>query len=72
MNELEIKPIDLREVRRHKLNAWLVSKSKDRWESDDGRILRLDEFNFWPDYIKEAEQKYFKQIDAEYELNKLK
>jgi hypothetical protein len=69
MEELNIlsKKSQLREERRHKLNGWLVTSDKSRWVADDGRILRLDEFTFWSDNIKQAELSFFAQIDAEYE-----
>jgi len=63
--------VQLKEDRRHKLNSWLALQDGSRWNGDDKRILRLDEYAFWPEHIKEAEQNYFKQIDAEYELSKL-
>jgi hypothetical protein len=65
-----IVPIDPRETRRHKLNAWLSGKITSRWSNDDGRILHLDEYAFWPDHIKQAEQTFFAVIDAEYEIDK--
>ena len=60
----------LKEDRRHKLNSWLVLQDGSRWVGDDRRILRLDEYVFWPQEIKDAEQKYFAKIDAEYEREK--
>ncbi len=60
----------LRENRRHKLNGWLVSNSKDRWEGDDGRILRMDEYVFWETKIQAAQNCFFATIDAEYDLAK--
>lgn len=66
-----IDPItQLKENRRHKLNSWLVLRDGSRWEGDDGRILRLDEYQFWSQNIKDAEQAYFAKIDAEYEQAK--
>lgn len=61
----------LRENRRHKLNAWLVGGNGNRWANDDGRFLKLDEFAFWPTEIQEAEKAYFAKIDEEYEFDKL-
>lgn len=61
------KLVQLKEDRRHKLNAWLMLQDGSRWPGDDKRILRLDEYAFWPQEIKDAENAYFAKIDAEYE-----
>ena len=71
MDDPVIEPfVQLKEDRRHKLNSWLVLQDGSRWEGDDGRVLRLDEYPFWPQNIKDAELAYFAKIDAEYEQAK--
>ena len=61
----------LRAVRRQALRAWLAdTDSGARWDGDDGRVLRFDEWNFWSDAIKAAEQAKFDVLDAEYEAAK--
>lgn len=46
-------------VRRQKLNEWCAD-----------RRLRLDEYQFWPQEMKDAEAAAFAQFDAEYEAAK--
>lgn len=65
------KLVQLKEDRRHKLNSWLMLQDGSRWSGDDKRILRLDEYHFWPQEIKDAENAYFAKINAEYENEKL-
>ena len=61
----------LRAVRRQALRAWLAdTDSGARWDDDDGTFLRFDEWNFWSDAIKAAEQARFDVLDAEYEAAK--
>ena len=61
----------LRADRRHALNAWLVNADGNpRWPGDDGRILFLDEYPFWPSHIKDAEAATFAALDAVYEAAK--
>ena len=67
-------PIEqLRADRRHALNAWLSGATEDgspRWDGDDGRVLRLDEYPFWPASIQTAEAGKFAELDAAYEAAK--
>ena len=67
-------PIEqLRANRRHALNAWLVGNTPDgspRWAGDDGRVLYMDEYAFWPAAIQTAEAAKFAELDAEYEAAK--
>jgi hypothetical protein len=61
----------LRAARRQALHAWLAdTDSGNRWDGDDGALLRFDEWNFWSDAIKAAEQAKFEALDAEYEAAK--
>lgn len=63
----------LRADRRHALNGWLAGGTPDgspRWDGDDGRVLRLDEYPFWPIEIQQAEAAKFAKLDAEYETAK--
>ena len=61
----------LRAVRRQALRAWLAdTDSGARWDDDDGTLLRFDEWSFWSDAIKAAEQAKFEALDAEYEAAK--
>jgi hypothetical protein len=61
----------LRAVRRQALRGWLAdTDSGNRWDGDPGTMLRFDEWNFWPDAIKAAEQARFEVLDAEYEAAK--
>lgn len=62
----------LREDRRHKLEAWLAGGLGNRWSNDDGRFLRLEEFQFWSEEIQQAEREFFSKIDSEYEQEKSK
>lgn len=59
--------------RTHPLNAWLAGGTPDgspRWGGDDGRVLVLAEFQFWPEHIQAAEQAKFAALDADYEVAK--
>jgi hypothetical protein len=63
--------LQLRANRSHALGGWLDGgDGSPRWDGDDGRVLRFDEWNFWSDAIKAAEQAKFDVLDAEYEAAK--
>jgi hypothetical protein len=70
MDAVEITIEQLRANRRHALNAWLHRKDGGRWDGDDGRILKLDEFQFWPEHIKQSERDEFNRLDSIYEVEK--
>ena len=53
------------------LSGWMDGgDGSPRWDGDDGRALKLDEWQFWSDAIKAAEQARFDVLDAEYEAAK--
>ena len=56
--------------RQQLIMGWCGSQAGDRGDGDDGRALRLNEFQFWPDQIKEAEEEFFALVDAAYEVVK--
>lgn len=61
--------------RTHALNAWLSGPDDrdprfPRWDGDDSRPLRLEEAQFWPPKIKDAQQAEFARLDAIYENEK--
>lgn len=66
--------------RTHALNAWLGgSDMKDpnddrfpRWQGDDGRALRLNEYAFWSKVVQDAENAEFARLDTAYEGEKAK
>lgn len=62
--------IQLRANRDHALNGWLGRSDGGRWDGDDGRPLRLAEFQFWPAAIRAAEEAEFARLDAAYETAK--
>lgn len=62
--------ITSREERRYRLDVWLSGTCPElspRWPGDDGRRLRLEEWQWWPDAIQAAEEAEFKRLDAIYE-----
>lgn len=62
----------LRADRRSKLRTWLARTDGDRWDGDDGRQLWLDEWQWWPQAAKDAEQAYFEaELDPWYEAEKV-
>jgi hypothetical protein len=68
--QLQLK-LQLRANRRHALGGWMDGgDGSPRWDGDDGRVLKLDEWQFWSDAIKAAEQARFDVLDAEYESAK--
>ncbi len=73
MTELEMAAArnQLRHNRRMGSLAWCSdTESGPRWDGDDGRVLKLDEWQFWSDAIKAAEQARFDVLDIEYEAAK--
>lgn len=63
--------LQLRANRSHALGGWLDGgDGTPRWDGDDGKVLQLNEWNFWSDAIKAAEQAKFEALDAEYEAAK--
>tara|TARA_Y100000310_G_scaffold105378_1_gene103843 strand:- start:20720 stop:21007 length:288 start_codon:yes stop_codon:yes gene_type:complete len=76
---IKMTPLEqLRANRQHALNAWINgSDMKDmndtrfpRFVGDDGRSYRIEEYSFWPQAWKDAEQVEFDRLDAIYEAEK--